>query len=203
MGARGCGQKGFTLIELVISMTILALVITVIAEAFWLGQRSWDRGRDVVDTALRLRSAVEMVSKQLRSTFPLRSKESKDGLVFSGNSNSIRFITTLPLGIERRGGLFLVEYKSTDTTDGLMEILVHQRTIHTQEPFDTESIDGWLTVIKGLGGASWAYYREGAWSDSWDGDGGQLPDKIKLTITYPDDDDFETVIPVLAVLDDT
>jgi prepilin-type N-terminal cleavage/methylation domain-containing protein len=190
-------QKGFTLLELLVSTTILAVIITVIVEAFWLGYRSWEKGSDVMEHELRLRTAVGLVSKQLRSTFPFVSDEKE--IAFSGGSESISFVTTMPMGLERRSGLFLIEYFLDEESAGGKTMKVRQRPVYATPGMGRE--ENGFTVLPGLATASWAYFSDDEWVDEWEVEDGPLPEKVRLTLRYRKKDReeiHETVIPLLV-----
>lgn len=192
-------QKGFTLLELLVSTTILALIVTVIVEAFWLGQRSWERGSDVMEREIRLRSAVGLVSKQLRSSFPFATDDGESG--FSGDSQSISFVTTMPMGLERRSGLFRIEYFLDEEPAGAKTMKVRQRPVYADgSPGMGPGEDG-FTVLPGLDAASWEYLLDGEWVRRWESEDGPLPRAVRLTLHYIKKDRqevHETVIPIQA-----
>ncbi|MEE9542338.1 MAG: prepilin-type N-terminal cleavage/methylation domain-containing protein [Thermodesulfobacteriota bacterium] len=196
-------EKGFTLLELLVALTVLSIVISVVVEVFWLAQRSMEKGRDLMDIELRERIAFDLISKQLSSAFPFPLKEGASS--FTGNARSIDFITTLPMGLERRAGLFYVNYVLEESLDGELKTLkVYQRPFHTREPVDREDERNGFTVLAAIEGAAWGYYEDGQWSDEYEGINGKLPERVRLTLTYGRGgrkEKFETreiVIPVIA-----
>lgn len=193
-------QKGFTLLELLVSMTILAVIITVIVEAFWLGYRSWERGSEVMEREIRLRTALGLVSKQLRSAFPFAPDDDEAG--FSGDSQSISFVTTMPMGLERRSGLFRIEYfLDEESTGGFKTMKVSQRPVYVPGSSGMDPRENGFTVLPGLDRASWEYLSDGEWVQEWALEDGPLPRKVRLTLHYKKKDReevHETVIPILA-----
>jgi prepilin-type N-terminal cleavage/methylation domain-containing protein len=59
-------RRGFTLIELIITMAILAVLIFTIGYSFVIGLRLWNQGYTRSDIRMRLSQALELISKQLR-----------------------------------------------------------------------------------------------------------------------------------------
>jgi hypothetical protein len=169
-----------------------------------------EKGRDVMDADLRERVAFDLISKQLSSAFPFPLKE--DGPGFVGNAQAIYFITTLPMALERRAGLFHVSYVLEEApavgaggAGGLKMLKVYQRPFYTRElpPYGGDELGG-FTVLRAIEDAAWAYYADGLWSDEYAGENGRLPERIRLTLTYrPDASEEreqirEIVIPVIA-----
>ena len=191
-------NQGFTLIELLVSMTIVALVVAIVAEAFLLGYRSWEGGKKAVEHELRLRTAIDIISKQLRSTYPLSAEE---GVFFYGDSRSLNFVTTLPMGFEKRGGLFRINYLiEDDAATGRMVLKASQRPAYFEGPI--EDIGKGFAVLAGLREADWGYYKEGVWLEEWEEGEKLTPEKVRLTLQFEDGAGgvYETVVPVLAGL---
>ena len=98
-------QSGFTLLELILSMSIVAMIVALGLGGVRLGISARDVGEQTVDTYQRLRIITEQLKQKLQSTYPVFISQ-KDGtahaqslsstkrmLAFEGNSDSIRFVT--------------------------------------------------------------------------------------------------------------
>ena len=98
-------QKGFTLLELILAMSIVAIVVALGLGGVRLGIAARDVGEQKVDIYQRLRIISEQLKQKLQSTYPVfvsqingvpgskASLSSKKILAFEGNSDSIRFVT--------------------------------------------------------------------------------------------------------------
>jgi len=98
-------QSGFTLLELILSMAIVAIIVALGLGGVRLGISARDVGEQKVDIYQRLRIISEQLRQKLQSTYPVfvsqkdgtpvaqDSTSSKRILAFEGNSNSIRFVT--------------------------------------------------------------------------------------------------------------
>lgn len=187
-------DKGFTLIELVVAVTVLSIVITIVAEAFWIAQRSYEKGRDIMDVRLREYTVFDLVTKQLNSAFPFALKEKE--AVFVGNAENIDFITTLPMGLEKRAGLFYVSYALEESPQGPFKILkAYQRPFYTREPLGTNDQKNGFMLLSGIKNASWSYYLDGEWVDEFEGENGRLPQMVMLRLAYVNDGHHEKLQP--------
>lgn len=120
--ARACAPypaalpKGFTLIELVIALALVALITVLLFSGLRLGSRAWDGVDRVAERNAELRSArgfLDLALSQARDLV-LRFEEA-DRQVFAGNAASLEFVAPLSehvgipglyvlrLGIEGRG----------------------------------------------------------------------------------------------------
>ena len=198
-------EGGFTLVELLVSMSILAVVITVVVEAFWLGQRSWERGSEVVEVEQRQRTAIDVISKQLSSAFPVEVNKKESDSAFTGTREEIFFVTTLPMGFERRPGLFYVGYYLEEAGGGGLNTLkVLQRPYYTGDPPDIGDRDNGFTVLAGLEEVIWGYFSDGEWTSQFKGEYGSLPERVRLTLVLSNGENpespesRETVIVIVA-----
>lgn len=88
------GEPGFTLLELLISMTILALIFIAVLGAIQVGSKSWESGERRAEANQRMRSLVDSLARELTMIYPLRIKDQdKDIIVFHGKSDSLVFAT--------------------------------------------------------------------------------------------------------------
>src|SRR5438876_6980422 len=98
-------RAGFTLLEVVLALTSLALVCAVCYGAFHLAIRAVERGEVAVVTAQRLRVASDVLIRQIKSVVPYPEiTEDEDRYIyFKGNATSMAFVTAA--GMRNGGGL--------------------------------------------------------------------------------------------------
>ena len=98
-------QRGFTLLELILAMSIVAIIVALGLGGVRLGISAREVGEQKVDTYQRLRIITEQLKQKLQSTYPVFVSQidgvpgitaptsSKRILAFEGNADSIRFVT--------------------------------------------------------------------------------------------------------------
>lgn len=85
---------GFTLLELLISMTILALIFVAVLGAIQIGTKSWESGEQRVEENQRTRTLIDSLARELAMIYPLRIQEQdKDVVIFHGKSDTLEFAT--------------------------------------------------------------------------------------------------------------
>ncbi|MCL6582086.1 MAG: prepilin-type N-terminal cleavage/methylation domain-containing protein [bacterium] len=121
-------QQGFTLIEILISLTILAMIMAVTMGGFRLGTSSWETGTKRLDEQQRMRCVFDILIQDIKSCLGLRKpgkyeidasgekrydqNQQNWPVVFLGEAKRVTFITTAS-GIDRKlkkGSLRLVSY---------------------------------------------------------------------------------------------
>ena len=103
-------QKGFTLIELILSLALMGLVLGVLGTATRIIANGWDRHNEMVsmqDMLLRglhiLRRDVEGIERQIEF------RDKVPGFVFDGAQDELRFVVIEP-PYPTRSGPYLVHY---------------------------------------------------------------------------------------------
>ncbi|MGA1863513.1 MAG: prepilin-type N-terminal cleavage/methylation domain-containing protein [bacterium] len=105
-------ETGFTLLELMISITILSLIMGVILGAMRLGTRAWEAGEKRIDRLQRMRITYDIISEDIKSILPSGIKKKSDqgsqyicpkgkgcsqkAALFIGESDRIKFVSTNP-----------------------------------------------------------------------------------------------------------
>lgn len=85
---------GFTLLEVLISLTILSLIFVAVLGAIQVGSRSWEKGEQRAEENLRNRTLYDTLARELTMLYPLRVKEQeKEYILFRGKVDSLLFAT--------------------------------------------------------------------------------------------------------------
>lgn len=96
---RNRGARGFTLIELMVSLTIMGMISAVVLSAMRTGLLAWDKGTDHVEDLRRSRAVHEILNESIGGALPflygVRSGEGVPSrkLGFEGNNGYIRFVS--------------------------------------------------------------------------------------------------------------
>lgn len=88
---------GITLLELLVVLSLLAMVMTLAVGGLHLGARSWDAGTTESEAAEEFRTTYRLLRQLIGSMTPAVMIEGKDvKFMFSGEANEMRFVTALP-----------------------------------------------------------------------------------------------------------
>jgi len=104
-------QRGFTLVEMMIAMTIVTLIAASIYGVVSIGARSAGSGERVTEQARRHRVATGLITRQLSSAVAIRLEDEDGESVpyFLGESESVEFVTAAPQRPDS-SGMGLVRY---------------------------------------------------------------------------------------------
>ena len=87
-------RRGLTLIELVLTMTILAFAGALVSGAFFTGLRAWQSGLRSGREELVARIVLERIATQLRAAiFSPARHDNGDAVAFDATENHLRFVT--------------------------------------------------------------------------------------------------------------
>lgn len=119
--------RGFTLLELVVALTLLALMSSVLYGALGFAGRSWEGGEAKAEAVASMRLAEGFLRRQLESAHPLRMRKMAEfPLVFAGRADELRYAAVLPARISG-GGLWY--YRLAVRKEGERSRLVLERTV--------------------------------------------------------------------------
>jgi len=93
------GQKGFTLIELMLAMSLLMLVLFAGYYGYGLFTEKWQKRTQYYWQQTQQTLAFDAIARVFESTFPyiVNSDNNEPAQYFSGDQNRVIFITTSPL----------------------------------------------------------------------------------------------------------
>jgi general secretion pathway protein J len=104
---RSHGRKntGFTLLEVMLALTLLALMMGMIYASLNIGLRAWDAGDKRVTAASNWRTVEHFMRRELGQVFPSRWRGVPTPYVaFEGTATTLRYVTTLNLDAALQNG---------------------------------------------------------------------------------------------------
>jgi len=128
-------KVGFTLLELLVSITLMGLLAVAIHMGFRIGTNAWAKGNSRLETIRASQFSLELLSRQISSMVPYYSQQKindapVDILLFQGVPKAMRFVTSFSAQSRSAGGLRLVEYLvSNSKNKGVNALLVNERLL--------------------------------------------------------------------------
>ena len=123
-------QLGFTLIEVLLSLSILSIIMVIILGALRIGVRAWEKGENLLAAQQRSRTVLDQLTRQLTSASVLMSTQKEQPLVtFAGNSRSVEFTSSLPLIAKIQFGPVHVRYVIETEPGGKKRLLLYEENI--------------------------------------------------------------------------
>jgi len=188
------GARGFTLVELVIAMTLMALIGVGLSGVLVIGARSASSAERKTEQARRYRIATELIVRQLRSTTALRlpedeneeQGEGEDVAYFIGQSDRLSFITAAPQAPEN-SGLAVVDLWVEDGQLMLSESPYFLLASEGKIGAEFEKLTFAATLLYDVESISFEYQQSDlereTWVDSWDAsDEDALPVAVRIEV---------------------
>jgi general secretion pathway protein J len=203
-------QRGFTLLELLISIALLGLILVLLFGGLRLGVRSWDAVQRQVDNLNSVRAAEGFLRREIEQAYPYRWKPPPaQRLAFLGQRNKLQFVAPLPSRIGS-GGLFLVSLE-LEQAGSDRRLIWKYLPVHSQmQDFsELENAQGMVLARHELSAIDdiWLSYfgreSDGAaprWLDRWDSKA-SIPALVRIQVRFADGSEWPEFIvaPALAM----
>ncbi len=174
---RRARSRGFTLLETVVALTLLATLLGVLFAGLRTGLRSWDAGVGRAGRADDLALATGFVRRELAVAFPWRLKDPMAvRLAFIGERERVRFVSQRPAELGG-GGLAFVALDFEPAAAGEKAgRLVMRRVFASADATDLSPLEGAekFALLEGVTSARFRYYGSEndvippAWADKWE-----------------------------------
>jgi prepilin-type N-terminal cleavage/methylation domain-containing protein len=87
-------ERGFTLVEVMVSLVIMVMVVTVAFSGIRIGLNAWERGGRAVDRMDKQATLERLIQRQLALAYPLELTANKEQVVmFRGSASRIEFVS--------------------------------------------------------------------------------------------------------------
>ncbi len=169
------GQGGFTLIELVVAMVLVAAMMSLLYSGLTFALRSWDAGDANGRRAADRRLGENFLRREVGEVFPLRWKDpSTLRFAFEGGTHILRFVSSRPAGVAQ-GGLALASVDVEDNAKDGSHNLVMRRALAAPAASDFSSLDAAepSILVPAVDRVDFSYFgsendfNDPKWSDEW------------------------------------
>ncbi len=187
-------ERGFTLLEMVVSLLVLALIAGTLALSFRLATGSMERGEGAARETARLRAGMGILVRAIRSADPtgIPMDNGASAPYFAGERDRIRFLSAVSASaVTDRGFRLLAFFNGKDAAGRGMALA-------ESAPFRVDGAQGWegddasRVIIRGAEDVAFSFSegpsKDGTWEwvDGWDaGRKGRLPAAVRVEFTTP------------------
>lgn len=158
-------EKGFTLLELIITITLASVVLVIILGGLRLSINAWEAGEERIAVYQRMRGVLRQLSHEIESCFLFYYKKDKFTgkryLAFEGRSDSFSIVSAAE-GLEpdkkMRAGIREITYFLEDDKNNTRVLKRRERFIHPDTVFaKKDSLE--VVVIKNVAWMKMKYYK--------------------------------------------
>jgi general secretion pathway protein J len=186
-------DPGFTLLELLIAISIVGVLLFILMSVLRLGYRSVEAGEKKIESLERFRASFNLIQAQIQSEIPLSFVENGEKkYYFKGEIGLLEFSTNHSIW-EGESGFVTVSYRVVEEGNGKWTLWAAESKVGQTD----------LREVKLLGPfdkMSFAYYYQdpteetGRWLEEWT-ETGFRPKKIRLDWMV-DGKDFSVLLPL-------
>jgi len=183
-------MRGFTLLELLVAIMIVALIMTTALGAVRLGGKSLETAIERTDSIEEMRAVTSFLRRQFVQIIPNAYGEDRP-VAFYGDSTRVEFVAPAPLQSAAAG---LLAYKLTAEDDaGNPQLML------TYAPFDVDANEFAVTDVsatrilaEGFDTIAFEYFGNGtkdsrpSWQDHWPDEEGRLPQLVRIRLSASD-----------------
>ena len=211
---RKAPEAGVTLLELLVSITIVSLLATTALFAWRVGVSGWEKASIQLERDRTVLAVHELLTEQIASMTPYQTPIEQGGqiLFFQGEEETARFVSRYSLTHRSASGLYLVEYHVAEQQDGTRQLLFREEPVRGVEELgarvagrDAESGvlrtrfhpfergEAARVLLEGLQECRFEYYqpatptRPGSWTSDWHGGANEIPPAIRIHALAPKD----------------
>lgn len=189
-------NHGFTLLEVLVAVVIMAVIMTTAFGALRLGARSWEAGITRASGNETFRTVADLLRRQVTQVIPMTwPDDSEKRIAFEGTSEQLRFVAPAPQ-VYSQAGLF--EYGLSVQRKGLdINLILSFIPFNPDsEEFQTPASHQKMLLVAGLQRVSFDYFGSPAnagvgigastgtqppsWHRRWDADAQKFPDLIRI-----------------------
>ncbi len=195
---------GFTLVEMLIALTLMSLILTTLFSGLYGTSRMWSRSEILAEQNDATRIGQSLMRRLISETVPItRLDGHKPALLFQGEKDALRWVAPLP-SQAGGAGLYWLGLALHANAHGKSELILTYIPLLPETPPSAVSIEDdheSVVIIDAVEGMEIAYYGSTQedlpprWQESWTVID-RLPMSVRITLSQPAG---ETVWPPLVV----
>ena len=197
-------SHGFTLIEVVLALSIFALMGAILYGAFSLSHSAVEKSQASFERNQKLRSFTDLLGSYIRSAYPYRQSAQNTAVFFDGQEDQLTFVSSLSLAMGGRGmSKIRIAWEGAEKGEGPIQ-LEEEVPVRFNESADhfPGGLRNDVVVQERVKELRFAYLdpksEEERWEERWDGvEKLALPRAVRLSYRNREGKEVRWVFPVM------
>jgi prepilin-type N-terminal cleavage/methylation domain-containing protein len=163
-------RRGFTLLELIISLMVTVMVAAIVFTALRLSSRAWAAGEERADRLRRTRIVLDLMTRQFRSVHrePVPAVDTPPAPVpLTGQTDAVQWATRLSIVPDHRQTPVFVQYRIERDPSGASRLMFRE----SETPFSEESgltEEDYREILSGVYSMGFSFLTEtGDWREDF------------------------------------
>jgi general secretion pathway protein J len=188
-------SEGFTLLELVLAITLTSLLVMVMYSSLRLTLKGMQRGQAMSDFFQEFRVGQTILERSLSSA--VRGSLGTR-LYFQGAAQEMRFFTTVPLEAHNLGGIYHWRVMVGKDEAG-QKVLAVEQTKNVNWQRDPKGVEVRQILLRHLTAAQFSYGRGESETSTWNIDQEKkLPSWVRIQLNFGEERPLVWHIPIYA-----
>lgn len=197
-------SHGFTLIEVVLALSIFALMGAILYGAFSLSHSAVEKSQASFERNQKLRSFTDLLGSYIRSAYPYRQSAQDTTVFFDGQEDQLTFVSSLSLAMGGRGmSKIRIAWEGAEEGEGPIQL---EEEVPVRFNASEDHVPGGLrndvVVQERVKELRFAYLdpksEDETWEERWDGrEKLALPRAVRLSYRNREGKEVRWVFPVM------
>ena len=165
-------HKGFTLLELIVALSLMGLLLVILYGGLRLGIRGWDTGEQRATQLSDIQLAQDFIRRQLKQSVPVFRNDEEQGqvILFQGDEQHLTFVAPM-LSYLGMGGLYVLALDRVEL-EGVGHLRLHWYPYRPAGEGEEDARD--TLLMDNVSQVQWSYFGigpdddEARWYDHWD-----------------------------------
>ncbi len=193
--------KGFTLIEVLIGLTLLSIMVVLLFTSLKICADSWERGEKKISSVNEMAVVYHFFQKHLSVTKPILNQSigNDKAIFFQGDTNSLQFASRFPESVNKQGLQIFKVALVEDDNGSYINVSV---TPYNSDAEDESSSVEEVSLIKHVREFKLSYFgssdgvSDGVWAEDWHNEISQ-PRLVRINIVLENGNYWpEMIIPL-------
>ena len=196
---------GFTLIEVVLALTIFALLAGIVYGALALSRGAVTKSQASAEHNQKQRASVDLLGSYIRSAYPYRPTPQNQTIYFDGTSDSLTFISAYSQALGGRG-MAKIHIAAAESDNGQKALTLEEAMpVRLNDDQGGAGQSHRLVLQERVKDLRLAYLdpqaEEETWEERWDGQERRLlPRAVRLTFWDENGREVRWIFPVMMMV---